>query len=174
MFGIEKLKEELNKLGREVSNLHDMCLEIKNRQDRIEESQRLNTETVNNQIEVLKIGVQKDLVEFHKELTDRYFDTLERILRVHSESSLVTALAHQVNEKDLNNLKSSLLQPFLEAKWAKDRQEKGQGIINKGEEIIKEWERLHEEIITKERGGFDFSKEKIQWDVLDKIVSELT
>jgi len=170
MFTDKEARESIEKFSKEtdykISGILNSCLAIQKGQDRVEES-------VDQKIEMLKIDVQRELVKFHKELTDRYFDTLERILRVHSESSLVTALAHQVNEKDLNNLKSSLLQPFLEAKWAKDKQEKGQNILNKGEVIIAEWERLHEEIITKERNGADVSKEKIQWAVLDKIVSEI-
>ena len=126
-----------------------------------------------NQIERLKIDNERTLVEFHKEITDKYFDTLEKILRVHTESSIVTALAHQINEKDLNNLKSSLMQPFLEAKWASDKNERGQKIVNQGVAIIEERKRLHDEILLSERQGLNVEKEKERLVAFDWILSTL-
>ena len=128
---------------------------------------------VENEIEKLKIEVSRQLVEFHKEITDKYFYTLEKILRVHTESSIVTALAHQVNEKDLNNLKSSLLQPFLQAKWDNDKAEKGQKILNKGVAIVEERTRLHNEILALERQGMNVNNKKERLAAFDWMLSEI-
>jgi len=84
------------------------------------------------------------------------------------------AVAALGNEKDLNNLKSSLLQPFLQNKWAKDKEQKGQKILNKGVAIIEARDKLHDEILVKERSGADVSKEKIQLETMDKILSEIS
>lgn|SRR3990167_2338586 len=159
---IKELTEKLEKLNKDFSQIvkQNMLLD-----DEIRKTQ--------NDMERLKIDNERALVEFHKEITDRYFDTLEKILRVHTESSIVTALAHQINEKDLNNLKSSLMQPFLEAKWSSDKADRGQKIVNQGVAIIEERKRLHDEMLTSERQGLNVDKEKEQIKAFDWILSIL-
>src|SRR3990167_1646658 len=159
---IKKLTDSLDNLRQDFSQLAKENILLKSK---IKETQ--------DNIERMEINNERTLVGFHKEITDRYFDTLEKILRVHTESSIVTALAHQVNEKDLNNLKSSLLQPFLQAKWDNDKAEKGQKILNKGVAIVEERTRLHNEILALERQGMNVNNKKERLAAFDWMLSEI-
>lgn len=127
------------------------------------------------QVDIQKFNndVEKRLLEFHKEITDKYFSTLEKILRVHTESSIITALAHNIDQRNLDNLKSSLLKPFLEAKWETEKQEKGERIINAGAQIIDEYDKLYKEMLEMEKKGEDISKVKVQVDTYANIIGRL-
>ena len=155
MFNNEKIRE----LQKEVNHLRLIVGEYTKMTQGFEKEQG---KIINN--------VELSLIGFHKEITDRYFDTLERILKVHTESSLISALANQIGKKDLDNLKSSLLQPFLEAKWEKEKEEKGQRIVNKGVLIIEERNSLHNEILQKEKQGEDVGLLKEQLKGFDKVL----
>ena len=165
MFNSKEIKELTSSLDNLMQDFSQFAKENILLKSKIKETQ--------DQIERMEINNERTLVGFHKEITDRYFDTLEKILRVHTESSIVTALAHQINEKDLNNLKSSLMQPFLEAKWASDKAERGQKIANNGVAIIEERKRLHDEILSSERQGLNVDKEKERLVTFDWVLSAL-
>lgn len=113
---------------------------------------------------------------FHKEITDKYFATLERILKVHSETSLITALAHQVNQKDLNNLRTTLLKPFLEEKWRQDEITKGnnaeENIKSSGQKLVIMRRDLHDEMLKDEREGKDTAKFKGKIEILNMIIGD--
>lgn len=124
----------------------------------------------------LKNEIEKRLIEFHKEITDKYFETLEKILRVNSESSLITALAHQVNQKDLSNLRSVLLKPFLEEKWKNEEIQKGFDVDKKlttlGQQLIKMRKNLYDEMLIKEREGEDINEIKGKVEILNYIIGD--
>jgi hypothetical protein len=158
----ERIKEVITNIDgfeRRLSTFNERVVDLENRP-------QVDIQKFNNDIE-------KKLVEFHREITTRYFDTLEKILRVHTESSIITALAHNIDQRSLDNLKSSLLQPFLEAKWKNDREKDGERIINSGEDIIKTRDDLHKQMLGMEKQGQDISKIKIQVETYNEIIGRI-
>ena len=113
---------------------------------------------------------------FHKEITDKYFATLERILKVHSETSLITALAHQVNQKDLNNLRTTLLKPFIEEKWRQEEISKGEktddNIKSFGQKLVIMRKELHEEMLRNERAGKNIAEFNGKIAILNMIIGD--
>ncbi len=96
---------------------------------------------------------ERRLIEFHKEITERYFETLDKIFRFNKEISLIDTLARQTNDKDFALLKSAFMQPVLQARWDDKRKKDGAKILSKGEEIILKQKELHKEILEKEKAG---------------------
>lgn len=162
----KKLQERIEELEQKNKCLEEAFAELEQKFRNLDGDLNKDLGRFNNTFD-------KRLVEFSKEITDKYFSTLERILRVHTESSLVTALAHQVNQKDLNNLKSSLMQPFLEARWENEKKEDGKKIINKGEKIIEERNRLYADMLQREKQGENIDKIKEQLKGFDWILGEI-
>lgn len=99
----------------------------------------------------VKNEVDTKLIEFHKQITDKYFQTLEDIFRYNKEISLMNQLAKHIDDKDLAQLKTQLLQPVLEARWAKEKKEKGEAIEKNGEWVIEKRQRLHNQMLQMEK-----------------------
>jgi hypothetical protein len=157
-----------------LKNIKVILEQLRARQTETESRIEVLEEKPQVDIQAFKNEVEARLLLFHKEITDRYFDTLERILKVHTETSLITALANQISPKTMADLKSSLLQPFLETKWKSEREEKGQKIVNAGEQIISEYDTLHTQMLQDEKQGKDISKTKLQLDVYKNLIERLT
>lgn len=157
---LKSIKIKLEQLGNSLGSLEGRIAILENRPQ--------------VDIQAFKNEVEARLLSFHKEITDRYFSTLEKILRVHTESSIITSLAHNIDQRTLDNLKSSLMQPFLEAKWKADKEEKGEKIEGAGEQIINEFSRLRNQMLEMERKGEDIGKIKIQVEVYESILGRLT
>ncbi len=156
-----------------LKNIKNMIEQLRNHQVDLEKRLKLLEDKPQIDIQAFKNEVEKKLIEFHKEITDKYFSTLEKILRVHTESSIVTALAHNIDQRTLDNLKSSLLQPFLEAKWKADKEQKGEKIEKASEQIFSEFSKLHDEMLQMEKRGEDISKIKIQVNTYEDIIRRL-
>ena len=75
-----------------------------------------------------------------------------------------------VKNEDLSNLKALLTQPLLEKKWAKQKQEDGQKIVNKGIQVIEKRNALHNEILKLEREGRNVDLAKEQLKAYDEII----
>jgi len=156
MFFNKSIKEDISKLENKFDNTKT---ELRNEFNLI--------------IGKLENDIEKKLIEFHKEITERYFETLEKIFRLNKEISLINTLAGQVKDKDFADLKAQMMQPLLEARWAEKRKEDGQKIINNGEKIILQRQALHNEMLLMEKKGQDISKMKEQLKVYDAILEEI-
>jgi len=77
------------------------------------------------------------------------------------------------SQKQFDDFKAKTLQPLLEAKWEQDKIKQGEKVLNKGAEIINERNRLHGEILVKERQGENVEKLKEQLKAFDWIVEEI-
>lgn len=117
-----------------------------------------------------QVVLEKRLLEFHNEVTGRYFDTLEKIFRSNKEISLINALAKQLDDKDFARLKAELMQPLLQARWAEEKRINGQQIVNQGEKVIDRRNKLHDEIIEREKSGEDVKMLKERIQELDWII----
>jgi len=144
----------------------------------------LNTKEARNEIDVKleKFRIELDKFESNfrkeiiKEIAEKFFDTLEKIFRTNKEISLISALANQVNGKDMASLRSQLLQPFLDARWRDDKNKKGEEIINKGGKIIEYRQKLYDEILKKEREGEREEKLNLlraKLETLDEVIGGL-
>ena len=140
-----------------------------------------------DEIKNLRLNIENKIIQhtneietrlnlFHKEITDKYFATLERILKVHSETSLITALAHQVNQKDLNNLRTTLLKPFIEEKWRQEEISKGEktddNIKSFGQKLVIMRKELHEEMLRNERAGKNIAEFNGKIAILNMIIGD--
>lgn len=114
----------------------------------IDEREKLNSDFLKKEI--------SEVVSFNRDLfvKDFLFNTTKDI------------------RKEFESFKSGILKPLLEAKWEYEKSKQGQAVISRGAQIIEERNRLHEEILAKERSGKDVEKEKIQLSTMDKIISE--
>ena len=133
----------------------------------------------NNEFAAFKNEIEARLLAFHKEITDKYFSSLEKIFRHYREISLIDSMAARMNgDKDLGKLKATLMKPYLQTIY-KDAEDKQAGEINEnikttGHKLLEQRSILHEEMIKKERKGLpgvDVLKGKIT--VLDYIIGGL-
>lgn len=131
MFGNKKLKKEINDLR---AYINDELYILKKK---------------------LAIDTEERLVQFHKEISDRYFNSLENIFRFNKEVGLIDKLCGSVKDKDFADLKAQLMQPLLESRWKEKEIVDGQRILNKGQEVIQKKNALHNEIIQLEKQGKD-------------------
>lgn len=134
-------------------------------------------DSIDKKLELFRFDLTKFENAFRKEILDeittKFFDTLDKIFRTSKEISLISTLANQVNGKDMANLRSQLLQPILEARWREEKNKKGERIINKGAEIIEKRDKLHKDIIDKERRGERVDNLKIKLEIYNEIVGGL-
>lgn len=167
MFWNKKLKELESHI--ETSNKTNNAV-IADFKDELRERES----DINNKLGKFENDIEKRFLEFNREITDRYFSTLEKILKVHSETSLITALANQVGQKDLTNLRTTLLKPFLEEKWRMDEVDKGvqtdKNIKTLGQQLVQMRKQLYEDMLKKEREGKDITELKGKISILDLVI----
>ena len=151
--------------------------ELKERVVRLENKFDVVKQELRNEFDLtvgqLENDTDKKLIEFHKEVTERYFETLEKIFRLNKEISLINTLAGSVKDKDFADLKAQMMQPLLEARWEEKKKELGKKVETQGEWVIEERQRLHNEALTLERHNqpiekIDKVKERIA--MLDEII----
>lgn len=172
---IVKLEQQLAALGVEFDKFKQDT-EASDSSDRISDLERkqadFGTEFART-IDKLKNDVDKKMIDFHREVTEKYFETLEKIFRLNKEISLMTQLAGQVKEKDLNNLQSMMLQPFLEARWDDKKKKEGTAILNKGASVIDKRNALHAQMLQMEKRGESVIAIKEQIKAFDWIISQV-
>jgi hypothetical protein len=159
MFNLEKIEA--------VSKKND---ELRERIEILEDANRVLKQEVENTLQKANNELERRLIEFHGEVTERYFDTLEKIFRLNKEISLINTLAGQVKDKDFADLKAQMLQPLLEARWKDKEKSDGEKIVNKGQHIILERKKLHDEMLLEEKQGKDVKDKKEQLKAFDKIL----
>lgn len=114
--------------------------------------------------------VEKRLIEFHKEIMEKYFQTLEKILHFGKEISVIDSLAHRVNDQDLENLKRTIMQPIIEARYKEEANKVDDRVKSFGNEILNRRKELHETMIKKERQEEDVTNLKEQIALLDWVI----
>jgi len=115
----------------------------------------------------------KKFIDFHREITNKYFETLEKIFRLNKEISLINTLAGQVKDKDFADFKAAMMQPMLEARWSEKKKEDGKKIEASGERIISRRKTLHDEILNDEKRGFDVAKKRERLAELDWMLEAI-
>lgn len=135
---LSKLEDSMN------DNLERMESELNNKLDQ-------GKEHLNNLVTRFENKFEARLIQFHKEVTERYFEALEKIFRLNKEITLVNALSGQVKDKDYAILRAQFMKPFLEERWKEDKKVKGKEIESQGEWVISERARMYDEMLVMEK-----------------------
>ena len=160
---VEKIKNALDiKFTDEILRVKDMI-----------EHQKVIVESSNDtERSKLESNVETRLIEFQKEIANRYFDSLDKILRTSREMTLINSLSGN-NGKDVG-MEAKLMQPILENRWKEKKEQDANKIESAGERIITKRNKLHEKILIDERHGLDVEKLKEEIKGYDWILEEIT
>ena len=113
------------------------------------------------------------LIQFHKEVTEKYFEALEKIFRLNKEVSLINALAGQAKDKDYALMRAQFIKPFLEQRWEEEKSIKGKKIESYGVWIQTERARMHEEMLTMEKQEKNTEAIKERIAAFDSIIGRM-
>lgn len=104
----------------------------------------------------------------------QYYETVQKILEFNKEVFIKEVFLSGVKDKEFENFRAGLVKPLLENKWAAEKNGNGAKIINKGVAVIEERDRLHAEILVKERQGENVEALKEQMKAFEWIVAQVT
>ena len=125
---------------------------------------------IDNKLKEYSLDTDKKLVDFHKEITDKCFSSMESIMKYSKEVSLITTLAENLKDRDLVALQTQLMKPVLDQKWEQSKQDK----INKtdknaksmGGEIVNRRKILHDKYL-------EMNKHKQNTKEIEGLISQL-
>ena len=110
----------------------------------------------------------------HQEISDKYIKAIENIIQTTKETMLIDTLIKQVSQKDLDNLKRTLIQPILEERWKESKKEKAaeveQTLQTKGHKLLAMREEMHQRFLKLDREGKDTTLLKAQIEIIDNIL----
>ena len=138
---IPGLREALKKNSSELSNISGIEKPIYSKMELMEKSFELQ---INN-------AVESKINEYRGWINSEYYNIVSRMLSV--IAPLLSANASAKEKEELKKLNEELSQKSLQDKWEKERQAKGQQIINKGVKILEMRQAIHFAIIAKEKSG---------------------
>lgn len=120
--------------------------------------------------------LEKSILEINNKLSgisEQYCQTVEKILNFNKEMFIKDIFLHNIKDTEFVNFRTKLVQPILEAKWEKEKQETGQKIESAGVDILNRRNELNNEMLIKEREGENIDKIKIQLEVYDEIIRKV-
>lgn len=124
-----------------------------------------------------KNELEKRLMDFHKEITNKCFSSMENIMRYTKEVSLIDRLASQMKDNDLVALQASLLQPVLQTRIQAEKNKRAEKItesfVKNGNDIISGRNKIHKEFLDMQKKGQDILAIKEKLDSYDEIISKL-
>jgi len=102
-----------------------------------------------NEIDKIKIDVDKKLNEFYREFTDKYFNNLNEFMRWNKDLALASKFK---DDKDFSKLKRDMLLPFIKADWEQKKAlnaiELDKALASKGGSLVKITELLEKQVIA--------------------------
>jgi len=168
MLGDKKVLFELKKLQTEFNSFKDSLYhtyghKLSEVEDRID------------YLDKIELRVDQKLVEFQKEIADKYFEQMNAFLRWNKEIALVSYMNGK--DPDINGLKRELMKPYLDEKFVANKAEEAdkinQILKTQGEQIRSKRETLYRDFLKAEREGKDpvlTQTLKAQLDILDEII----
>ena len=147
------------------------------RKDTFNKVEGLNTrfEELEAELKNLKFDFEKRILAFHKEVSDKYFASMENFMSRQREISLIHTLAGQIKDQDLVKLQVALLQPIIENKNKQEKKEVSEKIDNiiasKGNKILEQRDTLHNEYLVRNRNKQDTRDIESKLAVLDWILN---
>ena len=175
---IKKLEEEINRLESLVKELEGLILNTRNEGDKRFELINNNSSNfefkIGDRLDVFHKGIIDRLDTFHKEISDKYIKAIENLVQTTKETMLIDTLIKQVNEKDLDNLKRTLIQPILEERWKEEKEKKvketEEVLKSRGQKILEMRNDMYQRFLRLDREGKDTTLLKAQLELLDKIL----
>ena len=178
MFGSRK-NEFSGRLDNLISKIDGLVAQSSDTINQLKEENKILAKEiaeVKSNCSLLEINVEKRLVQFHKEITDKYFQTLQDIFRVNKEISLIDNLAKSIDDKEFSKLKVSLMQPLLETRWKEMKDAASQQADSKvktiGEILVEKKEELHQKYLVFNREKKDTQFIEGQINILNLILGE--
>lgn len=175
MFNKGVVDKIIDRLEGLTDTINDFIVNIKHYIDKkidgvpIIDNQRIKDE--------IMIEVNKQLNIFHKEIADKYFESLANFIRWNKEISLVSLLQGKTGDIELGKVKQELMKPYLDEKYKEDRANQtekiNQLLQTKGEEIRKLKDEKYNEYIKLQREGREFNTIKAQYDILQLLFGEV-
>jgi len=175
----EQIKEVKNMLGQMMEFLKDIYSEISvvREVESMAEDIVGTMGTVLNKASSIEAEVERRLNNYNKELLDKFFSMMEIMMNWNKEVGLAS-LYKSVGLEDgkMNQIRSQLLKPLLEAKWALDRYERIKKINEAentfGGRLLKMRDNLKRTILEKDRKNLNVEKEKAYLEILEQIIRE--
>jgi len=168
MFGNKKVLLAVAELQKQLTELRDFI-------NQKYEARFKGIDDELNYLAQLEMKVDRKLIEFHKEFTDKYFDNLNAFLRWNKEIALVSYMGGK--DPDIAVLKRELMKPYLEEKWATNKAIEAdrinQILQSQGEQIRQKRENLYQQYLKVERENKDLKliqTLKAKLEILDEII----
>ncbi len=174
----KKLKEEVKRIDENLKTLtSSFNNSVKKANDyvdnEIEYKKKLERD-ISNKLEDIRREINNKvddkLLKFHKEISVKYFQSINDIFKWNKEISLIGKLSGQITDKESAKLRESLLEPSLREKWDEEEKAKGNKIVNKGQEVIKKRKALWERMLDMEKQGKDIVNINEQIKAYDDIL----
>lgn len=179
-----KDKEARKSIETLVSRMNKLCEDVGKNHSRMCEDNISNFETFEQRIfsklELLNQALDKTvselrLVEEREKLNSDFLKKeISEVISFNRDLFVKDFLFNTTKDirKEFETFKSGILKPLLESRWEYEKAKQGQAVISRGAKIIEERNKLHDDMLAKERTGQDIEKEKIQLATMDKIISE--
>lgn len=171
-FQIDSCNQKIGNLSDAISVLSEKIDLLKNVEIRVNDKISIIKDEIRNDfgkiLNDLNSDRDKKLIELDRRTYEKYYNIVESIFRF---SEFVPVLK---NEQDnLRKLKEEAQEAMLETKWAKERKAEADKIMAKGESIMLERNKLHDEMLIKERRGEPIDKIQEQLKAFDWIIREI-
>ena len=167
---LDKIVLDIKALSETVNNsTYDLSLQIK---EKIEEQldKIPHKDTIKEEI---LLEVDKRLMEFHKEIADKYFESLANFIRWNKELAIVQYVKDKTGDTELGKIKLELMKPYLDEKYMINRAEQAekinQTLQSTGELIRKRKQELYDEYIKLQREGKNFNDSKVKYEILQEL-----
>lgn len=168
MFGLRKKVDNLE------LRIGDVEIKAKHLEEESDQFAEILRDELRMMLKEHKNEVERRLIEFHKEVTDKFFGTIEKIFRWNKEITLIEKLAGNIGNEDFNKLRTALLEPVIKAHQEADFKTKADGITKKvesqGEVLLKLRQQTYDKFIEAERKEQPTEFLKGQLDILDKTI----
>lgn len=168
MFASKKdLKNEVQSLKNEMSALRQKQDAFEMQQHAINETQKIYNDFLEKKADSIRRDIDNMISSYH--------EMCEKILAFNRELFIKDLFFNTTKDvtKELEEFKAAALKPLLQAKWDAEKNKNGHAIMNKGAAIIEERDRLHAEILLRERQGENVDKFKEQIKGFEWILSSL-
>lgn len=179
MFGKKKIDLIASKLETLINKFNEFLTKdagIIEGLRRENQSLKHDFDGLKKEISLIEVNTEKRLVQFHKEITDKYFSTLQDIFRASKEISLIDSLAKSIDDKELAKLKISLMQPLIDARRLETNKQKAtqaeENLKSKGALLLEERNALHERYLVLNREKKDTLFIEGQLKVLNAIIGD--
>lgn len=166
----QRIEDKIELTNREVPGLQEA---LKKNSDLVDKAFS-DIKAMNNAINLsekqvtfnINKNIEEKIIEYRQWINQEYYNAISGIIAI--VKSLISN--NPESDKALEDLKKTLEQKMLEEKWRKEKELKGEQIVNKGVLIIEKMEKLHADIIAREKRGENVDRLKEQLKAYNEIM----